>query len=286
MRENNSLILFIDFRVYFFIIKENIYKYSIMNLFMQNSFTQTFGYGETISKSFSFDKNLLKLPHLSQWAITNINLLKAKKETSLSHRLGKIIANLENLWTQIGKEFWIGFIDPIEYIIYLYFKENLSIENIFIRINWKWISYKNSSSLTKLLTLTFWWELKDASENKTTSFYIKRDASNSIAKTLERKDTRKAEFISWFIQHSHIDMSDFDSNLFEKYRFKYEKLMYVICEVFHISKKDFLSLPKELEVGEQSLADRFNEQFELYNIPLHVSHKDIHRTFEKFTPYS
>lgn len=254
-----------------------------MSLVLQNSFTQTFGYGEIISKSFSFDKNLLKFSHLSQWAITNIDLLKRKKENSPSHRLGKIISNFENLWKTIGKEFWMSFIDPIEYIIHLYFKENLSIEQIFIRINGKWISYKNASSLIKLLTLTFWWQLKDANESKTTPSYVKRDASKIIEKTLERKNTRKVDFMSWFIKNSHINLNIFNRNIFENYRFKYEKLIYIIDNIFQIKRETFLSLGKDLNVGNQSLADRFNEQFEIYNIPLSISHKDIERVVEKFT---
>jgi len=134
-----------------------------MHVILQNTFTQTQGYWDKISRSFQFDANLISTVHLWKNAIVNLQMLKRKKETSQSHRLGKIISHLEILGTYLGKDIWWWFIDPIEYIIQLYFKDNLSISQIFERINGKWLNYKNPSGLAKLLTLTFWWHLKDAS---------------------------------------------------------------------------------------------------------------------------
>ncbi len=252
-----------------------------MHLSLQNTFTQTFGYGEKTIQWFIFEPSLLYLPHFSNGAITSMKMLREKKENSQSHRLAKIIYNLENLWKNIGKNFWVDFIDPIEYIIQLYFKDNLSIAQIFSRINGKWLTYKNENGFSKLLTLTLGWHLKDAEENKTTKIYSQRTAEKSIKKTLERKDARKAEFLSWFIKNSHIYIENLDQNIFNNLVFKYEKCIYILLNIFQISKENFLTL-QDLNMGNQSFADRFNELFIEYNISLHISHKDIARIFEKF----
>jgi len=253
-----------------------------MHVILQNTFTQTQGYWDKISRSFQFDANLISTVHLWKNAIVNLQMLKRKKETSQSHRLGKIISHLEILGTYLGKDIWWWFIDPIEYIIQLYFKDNLSISQIFERINGKWLNYKNPSGLAKLLTLTFWWHLKDASENKTSKLYSARTWEKTIEKTLQRKNERKAEFLSWFIKNTQVSPDQFDQSIFISFRFKYEQYIYVLENFFKIPKESFLTLQK-LNMWNQSFADRWNEQFQIHSIPLEISHKDVQRIFEKFS---
>ena len=139
-----------------------------------HDFTQTLWTWEQIHRAFMFDKKLLELSNFWQNSIRNLKELRIKKENSISHRLGKITRDLEELWKILAKEYGTDFIDPIEYIIQLYFKDNLSIEQVFERVNGKWIKYKGSTGFAKLLTLTFEWRLKDAEENKTTRIYKQR----------------------------------------------------------------------------------------------------------------
>lgn len=216
------------------------------------------------------------------------------------NEIQKQVEWLENIWNNhqlllekilnfqiILKEYFKEDLDPIQYLENLYYKEKLSLDSILLKVNtiykavWRTKNFYNSSSaLQKFLVYVLNWKLRNAIDNKTTKAYQSRTGEKSIEKTLERKAQRKAEFLSWFIKNSHPQIEHMDYDIFHSFDFKYKKLIYVISNVFHISKENFLEL-QELNMWNQSLADRFNEQFEEYKIDFSISHKDIARVFEK-----
>lgn len=179
-------------------------------------------------------------------------------------------------------------IDPIVFLHWLYFNKNLSIESIVNYIKqiydelWETeYFYKNSAALQKFFTQVLNWKLKNSKENKKTLTYKSREKpAELIAKNQEEKDKRKALFLSWFIKNSAIDNTEFDIKVFNNYKFKYEKFIYLLEKYFKISKNSYQEL-LNIELWNQSFADRFNEIFKENNIDFEISHKDVARVFEK-----
>lgn len=180
--------------------------------------------------------------------------------------------------------------DPIVYLKKLYFEENLSIESVFEKIKEIYIDlwetqhfYRFSNSMQVFLRDILGWKLKNPSENKTTQIYKKRNQENVIQSIIERQNQRKVLFLSWYIKSSTLHSQNFDALVFENFSFKYEKFIYLLENVFCISKKDF-QLLQETKLWEKFISDRFSEICDELNITLTLSHKDIKRVFEKFTP--
>lgn len=216
------------------------------------------------------------------------------------NEIQKQVEWLENIWKNhqlllekiinlqiILKEYYKEDFDPIQYLNALYYTEKLSLDSILLKINsiykttWRTKNFYNSSSaLQKFLVYVLNWKLRNANDNKTTWVYKSRTGEKTIQKTLERKQQRKAEFLGWFIKNTSPKIDDLDYDIFHSSDFKYKKLIYIITNVFYISKENFLKL-QELNMWNQSLADRFNEQFEAYEIDFTIWHKDIARVFEK-----
>lgn len=190
---------------------------------------------------------------------------------------------------EILRKKFIKDIDPIVFLHWLYFDKNLSIESIVNYIKqiydelWETdYFYKNSAALQKLFTQVLNWKLKNSKENKNTSEYKSREKpAQLIAKNQEEKDKRKALFLSWYIKNNTIDNTEFDINIFNSLKFKYEKFIYLLEKYFKISKKSYQEL-LNIDLWNQSFADRFNEIFKENNIVFEISPKDIARVFEKY----
>jgi len=180
-------------------------------------------------------------------------------------------------------------IDPIRFLEKLYREENFSIDWIVKYLkdiydkNWEEkYFYKNYFSLQAFLSWVLNWKLKDQKENKKTSTYKSRlKPSQLIAKNQEEKDKRKALFLSWYIKNSNLNKDNFNYNEFENLKFKYEKFIYLLENYFMISKDSYQKL-LEIDLWNQSFADRFNEIFKENNINFEISHKDVARVFEKY----
>lgn len=179
-------------------------------------------------------------------------------------------------------------IDPIAYLHNLYFNENqsfstiaITVKNIFEKTHVEQNIFKSWSAIQKFAWERLHWKLKNQKESKKTFTYMGRNQKEILSQNIqERKDQRKAEFLSCFIANTTPNFKDLDHDIFESFNFKYKKFIYLVANVFHISKENFLAL-QELSMWNQSLADRWNEQFENYKIDFQVSHKDIARAFEK-----
>jgi len=87
------------------------------------------------------------------------------------------------------------------------------------------------------------WKLKNPKENKKTREYKSREKpAELIAKNQEEKDKRKALFLSWYIKNSTLDNTEFDIKVFNNYKFKYEKFIYLLEKYFKISSKSYQEL--------------------------------------------
>lgn len=188
----------------------------------------------------------------------------------------------------ILKEIYHEDIDPIKYLEKLYFEEKLWMQSIVWKTkelyNQIWATpyfYNSESALQKFLVYVLNWKLRDKKESKITTVYKSRDGFKSILKTLEKKDLRIAEFLSWKIKYITIDSNNFDIWEFESLNFKYKQFIYLLKNYFWVSPENYKKL-QELSIWNQSFADRFNELFQEYKINFTVWHKDIARTFEKY----
>lgn len=200
----------------------------------------------------------------------------------------KLLDKILKLEEVLSKYFWQR-IDPIIYLNKLYREENLSIDSIVKKLKgiydevWETkYFYKISTSLQAFFKWVLNWELKNSKKSKTTQTYKSREKPiELVKKNQEEKDKRIALFLSWYIINSKPDKINFDSNIFEWFRFKYEKFIYLLENFFNISKNSYQKL-LEIELWNQSFADRFNEIFKDNNIDFEISHKDIARVFEKY----
>ncbi|MDD2907442.1 MAG: hypothetical protein PHH98_02260 [Candidatus Gracilibacteria bacterium] len=200
----------------------------------------------------------------------------------------KLLEKVLKLEEILSKKFVIN-IDPIIFLHGLYYEKNLSIESIVNYIKQLYDEqveveyfYKNATALQKFFTQVLNWKLKDPKENKKTTTYKSREKPEAlITQNKEEKEKRKAMFLSWFIKNSVIDKTNFDIEVFNNFKFKYEKFIYLLENFFHISAESYKKL-LEINLGNQSFADRFNEIFNENNIDFKISHKDVARVFEKY----
>lgn len=182
-------------------------------------------------------------------------------------------------------------IDPIEYIHNLYFKENQSVESIsktcqsiFEKSHITQNIFKTSSAIQKFIKYRLHWELKNQHENKNTIVYKTRTATQKILEpVLERKQQRIERFYDWFEQNTKPNIANYHREYLENLKYNYQKFLYLLVEVFQVSKENFLKLPDEVNIWNQSIADRWNEVFTRYGIPYQFSHKDITRVLNKLT---
>ncbi len=200
----------------------------------------------------------------------------------------KLLDKILKLEEILSKHFWKK-IDPIQYINKLYREDNLSLDWVIKHINeiydkyWEEAYfYKKHNSLQMFLKWVLNWKLKDQKENKTSKSYKLREKPASlVAKNKEEQDKRKALFLSWFIKNHTIDKTNFDENKFNNFKFKYEKFIYLLENFFMITVESYQKL-LEIDLWNQSFADRFNEIFKENNIDFEISHKDVARVFEKY----
>jgi len=200
----------------------------------------------------------------------------------------KLLKKVMKLKDILSKKF-VKNIDPIIFLHWLYYEKNLSIEGIVIYIKQLYDEqvemqyfYKNTTSLQKFFTQVLNWKLKNPKENKKTTTYKSRKKPEAlITQNEEEKEKRKAMFLSWFIKNSITNKTNFDIEIFNNFKFKYEKFIYLLQNYFYISIYSYQSL-REINLWNQSFADRFNEIFKENNIDFKISHKDIARVFEKY----
>lgn len=200
----------------------------------------------------------------------------------------KLLEKVLNLQIILNKNFWKE-IDPIKYIEKLYREDNLSIDwivkhlkEIYDKLWEEKYFYKDYFSLQAFLKWVLNWKLKDQIENKKSpSYKARKKPEQLIAKNEEEKSKRKALFLSWYIKNSNLNKDKFDYNEFESLKFKYEKFIYLLENYFMISRNSYQEL-LEINLWNQSFADRFNEIFKENNINFEISHKDVARVFEKY----
>lgn len=242
-----------------------------VEIYSSHEFTTTPWAWEYITKEFVFNKLLLNKPELKwEWVIKNLKDLSTyinsqnKQDWSRWHRWKSIFEKLQILWNIISKEFWIKRIDPIEYIIQLYYWDWLSINDIFYRINWKWINYKDESGFRKLLKQTFNWKLKETHhQTEITKKKIwrtldtKKENLRQQSKKLE--ENRREEFVKWFIVNSKkVENPSFDIKYFDSLKNKILKIKYLLKSIYWVEDDNLLKL-KDYPIWTRTIAKYFED---------------------------
>lgn len=153
---------------------------------------------------------------------------------------------LEELWELLSRKYWIT-TDPIYYFFKQYYIEELSLSDIFSRLDD--ISpgfYTNPESLWGLFTKTFKWKLRSNTEQ--TSMRVKKqkvkekerqhkmDATNQ-----RRKDEAEAKFKLWFIKNSsNTNKEDFQQDYYDSLKNKTERLKYLL-KVMHWINEEWIN---------------------------------------------
>lgn len=120
-----------------------------------------------IRKRFSLEINMALIPGFEKaWVIKNysdymvhFNTLRWKKGRHYASK-----KKLDGFKENLKKEFHNQDVDPIEYLIYLYYQCWLSIDDIWERVNELGLTYKDPTWLRVFVTKTFNWTLRENTE--------------------------------------------------------------------------------------------------------------------------
>lgn len=242
-----------------------------VEIYSSHEFTTTPWAWEAITKEFSFNKNLLNNPSLKQeWSIKNLSEFiryinsQNTQKWSRWHRWSSLVEKLRTLWVNLSEELWVKKIDPIEYFIQLYYWDWLSIQDIFERIKWKWLDYKEESGLRKLFTQTFNWQLKEThTQTQITQKKVWKvlDARKENLKIQSKKleENRREEFVKWFIVNSKkVENPFFDIKYFDSLKNKLLKIKYLLKSIYWIEDDNLLKL-KDYPVWTRTIAKYFED---------------------------
>lgn len=205
---------------------------------------------------------------------------KANNSSNHEALYQKIITMKTILESHYNKE-----IDPIDYLYKKYFDENLSVASIYNHLieiyskqNYtKWYLYKSFAWLQKLFTWVLNWKLRNQKQNKTTDVYKEREKPKELVKKNEKtKEQRKIEFLKWFIENSNEITTNFDNSELEKFKFKWEKLKYILENYFKISD-NWLKKLKELSIWTVSISNYLNETFKDRSINFQSTNYDLNK---------
>lgn len=158
----------------------------------------------------------------------------------------KTYERLEELWKILSIKNW-ALTDPISHFFYQYYIEELSLNDIFARL--EKISpgfYAHPEGLWKLFTKTFKWDLRDNTEQ--TSMRVKKqkveerkrqhkmDAANQ-----RKKDEAEAKFKLWFIMNSLDENKEsFQKDHYDSLANKTERLKYLL-RIFHWVNENWIN---------------------------------------------
>ncbi len=245
-----------------------------------NSATGTLWSWNNIKRSFSISYELKE----KAWWIVSMtdfydyyNNWEKRWKTRLLNRL-----NTYKNW--LKKKFGID-IDPIEYLLFLYFKEGKSIEDIFYSENNKWLNYKNDTCLWKLFKDTFWWKLRDTAWSKLTK--KKREAIKEKqvswlkASNLEKSKEKRKLLVSKIkdlVKDILWPLPEFIKEDFLNKRNKPEKIIYTLKSLNWMDEKHIQELYNSW-LWSRVLADYFwkliNDFLRKYNLEINIFPKDI-----------
>ena len=261
-----------------------------MSMHIINSLTQTKWYWTEIQKTFelNFDptqdsrtKNWIKnyseyLEYFYSWRKTWKTILKKK---------------IDLLKQNLLLEYWVE-VDPIEYIIKLYYEDKLSIKDISIRLKEKWWENKNISSLEKTLKWTFWFELRSQAWSEISSKKRKNNGQIEKARDINnKKNELKYNIVRNFFANHVKDILNIKSQILSEHGFDYEnfeelnkrrKILYVLYYIYWINRNQIKKF-RDNEIWARIISNYLSENLKWFlkelKINMKIYPKDIQQIF-------
>lgn len=173
-------------------------------------------------EEFISDDSILKIEELNDWITTLIDLeTKSLEESKINPNTKLYIPTwyFIRLWKNLSKKYWRD-IDPIKYIIQLYYKNNLSIESVWSELRKYWFEYDSHDSFWRFLKRTLGWKLKDKSKNQKTNRVIDKIPTSAIEFQQKKADEERHKLLLlWIKGTQQIDSLEFN---LEEYLSKWE----------------------------------------------------------------
>lgn len=238
-----------------------------------------------IQKQFIFDMNLKNHPLIQEWVKSYNDYMDYYNSWSKQWKI-RLKNKLDNLSKKLLTIYWT-YIDPIEYIIKLYYWEWLSISDVYKRLNELWWDNKNESSIEKAFKITFWWQLRDSSWTEISR--KKRNFPEQISKAREeinKKNKKKYDFIKNVFKNDvnrilETKLDEFDFIGFESLN-KTWKVLYIFYFLYWINRKELQELNKKW-IWSKVILNHIKNDLQWFlkeiNIKLNIYPKDIQAIF-------
>ncbi|MDD3302149.1 MAG: hypothetical protein PHN31_01210 [Candidatus Gracilibacteria bacterium] len=230
---------------------------------------------------FSFDKSLLENPLLKGNGVT-LSLTQYEYNNVGDLRSQKLIRRFITLQNTLQNELG-GHIDPIEYMIQLYYGEGLSVEDIFKRLNKKGLNYSENgirpySVLMNLFHRTFKWKLRDrsirseigekkrqASEEFRTNMLLEKNK-----RTLEETKNLVSDTISILLSKRNQDvvLSTKEEDDFLDAP-NHKKVLILLDKFYSLNRNNIINLNRAHFIGYKRLEKIIGEL--IYNLPREYS---------------
>lgn len=209
-----------------------------------DSFGGTPGAWESLQRIFRFDFDIEKCPYIPDDSIISLaNVLWNQKiDTRVRERLQSIQTALRQIYSHD--------VDPVKYLMYLYYKEWLWIKDVNKRLWELWVSYNSVKSIGNLFVTTFGWELRDRQDrtpiqqrkisnpNSTPIVAMKKHWHEKLKENTEKYRAAAEEILS----QTHTVQREFDRNIFDSLKWTSKKAFYLL-EIFEgISVKMFYDI--------------------------------------------
>lgn len=247
-----------------------------------NPLTQTPWSWNILFKTFIFDFKLLNLPNLQwKWAITSLACYELKirqihaKPWSKANSNSILLKKLQRLKANLENELCVTGLDPIQYMIYLYFQEELSVSDIFERLNRLGLDYSTnwgtpSSVLINLFKNTFKWKLRERSDItkiksrklKTTNNVWKKNTINRNLANVSRIREAVANEVSRIlkIQKLQVNFSEAEDLEFAKCS-NPKKIIFLLKKYYWLELAEVATLKTEYWLSDESISKVFIELF-------------------------
>jgi len=240
---------------------------------LENWWTGTIWTGNNTIKTFSLIHNILdEVSWMTSFAevVEYCTTWDKRGKTLLFKRMKKYKETLV-------KEFWYN-VDPIKYLIFLYFQEWKSYDAIFKSENEKWLNYKDTRWLSKMLTNTLWWISRDnwgselTRKRKIASGQIEK-ASITINKEYDEKHEKVIKYIKDKVDKIFWPFPKFEYENFNKIR-KHEKILYILSCINGINKEDIIKI-KQNWIWTRIIAKELNKIIESFLIENEINDFEI-----------
>ena len=252
-----------------------------MLISMVDSYTQTYGTDRwNIYKTFSLSQNQIDNILEIKWGISSYsdyliyyNTWKKQWKTRLYNKLSTLKENLEREYS------WS--VDPIHYLIDLYYIEWQSINKIYLKLKDIWLNYEDCSWIEKIFKQVFEWDLRDASWSQLTSkIKSKNWQINKANAENKRINDEKYNTIREYFSNKIKDITSDTPDIAEL--LKKDKILFLLSYITWLDKctlvTDLKNLRDKKNIWPIILANTLNDLFKLHlseDVSITVYSKDI-----------